>query len=143
MTRYPMMTPGRQELVGRLNCDRWANFRRGRNGTTLAHVIADAVAPLPPIECWTLQVEHGDPEAVRPFWFVQQRNKWRKPAAFADIPEGSTVRVRVTIEPYSNGMGGYASRMVVLEVLSRPEPIADAEAPAASRPSIIDLRSAS
>lgn len=113
MNRYPQMLAGRQVLTGVWHETRYGRSRRGRNGTTLGHMIADMISPLPVLSIWTLLVPNGVDDAVRVDWYVQLKSK-RVPKALAGVESGERVTVRASILPFGNGFGGYMSGVVLL-----------------------------
>lgn len=101
-----------ETITGMLTCHRLAQRRRTRN--LLAGLVADLVQPLPPHELWVISVldpaspfnnDNGEP------YRIYRTRSGKLPKVLDRALEGQAVTVRATVERWSNGLGGYISRV--------------------------------
>lgn len=97
-----------ETISGTLTCHRWARLR-GNGRTTFGSLLADYIAPLPPMEIWTIQSSTEKDYAGRPRFFKMRSNKL--PPCLTREQEGQVVTVRASVTRFDNGLGGYISRI--------------------------------
>lgn len=106
-------------IRGTLTCHRLARHRRGGSSSRfLGHLIADLIQPLPPRELWVVSVL--DPTA--PFknddgqpYRIYRTKSGKLPGLLDPTLEGTEVTLLAHVEPWSNGLGGYISRVKLVE----------------------------
>lgn len=107
-----MSSTRRATIEGTLVRFQYANYRRGRNGVTVNHLIADIIAPLPPWELWVIKdATKVDYTRNRPFFY--RTKSGRKPKALEALEPDTPVSIVATIEPWKNGLGAWISRVTM------------------------------
>jgi hypothetical protein len=102
-------------ITGTLTCHRYAQGHHRRS--LLASLLADLTNPLPPREIWTIDVDDPTQPARPPDGkrtIMYRTKSGRLPAALSRDMDGTTVTIKATVTPRSNGLGGYISRIALI-----------------------------
>jgi hypothetical protein len=102
-------------ITGTLKCYRLARTRRSSSSsrTFLGHLVLDLLDPLPPRQLWVIEVTGGgvvkndEGELYR----LYKQRSGNLPLVLEPSQEGHEVSVVASVEPWSNGLGGYLSRV--------------------------------
>lgn len=101
----------RVEITGVLTRHTYATPHRSRN--VLSALLADAIAPLPPSFIWTITDPNRPNYRGEPQFFKMKSG--HLPAGLTEDDEGKTVHIKATVQFWDNTLGGYLSRVTVLD----------------------------